>query len=102
MKNGELRKISIAGNGAVVDNAQVGTVLDLIIAVFAVFYVLDLVYLKASSQLLGIFYGQALHRPKVKEIPSISQNFELDNKKVKFRNDPQDSNQFVLYSTAYR
>jgi hypothetical protein len=71
LKNGELRKISIAGNGVVVDKAQVVTVLDLFIAVFAVFYVFDLVYLQSCSQLLRIFNGQALHRSKVKEIPSI-------------------------------
>jgi hypothetical protein len=75
LKNEELRKISIAGNGAVAAT-QVETVLDLIIAVFAVFYVFDLVYLQSCSQLPRIFYGQALHRPKVKEIPPISQNFE--------------------------
>jgi hypothetical protein len=44
LKNGELRKNSTAGNGVVVDKAQVVTVLDLIIAVFAVFYVFDLAY----------------------------------------------------------
>ena len=76
LKNGELRKISIAGNGVVVDKAQVVTVLDLIIAVFAVFYIFDLVYLQSCSQLLRIFYEQALHRSKVEEIPPISQNFE--------------------------
>ena len=36
VKKGEIRKISIAGNGVVVDRAQVVTVLDLIVAVFAV------------------------------------------------------------------
>ena len=76
VKKRQIRKISIAGNGVVVDKAQVVTVLDLIIAVFAVFYVFDLVYLQSCSQLLRIFYEQALHRSKVEEIPPISQNFE--------------------------
>jgi hypothetical protein len=56
LKNGELRKISIAGEGVVVDKAQVVTVLDLIIAVFAVFYVFNLglppIFLTASKNLL--------------------------------------------------
>jgi hypothetical protein len=54
-----LEKIPIAGNGVVVDKAQVVTVLHvyLIRAVFAVFYVFDLVYLQSCSQLLRIFYG---------------------------------------------
>jgi hypothetical protein len=60
LKNGELRKISIAGNGVVVGKAQVVTVLDLIIAVF---YVFDLVYLQSPTQLLRILELRASLTP---------------------------------------
>jgi hypothetical protein len=56
----------------VVDKAQVVTVLDLIIAL-RIWLGLPPILLIAS---IRIFYGQALHRSKVKEIPSMSQNFD--------------------------
>ena len=62
VENGELGEISIIGDETEIFT-QAETVLDSVIALFAVYYIFDLAYPRPYSQLLGLLQEYTLNEP---------------------------------------